>query len=189
MEFSFYQGISRSFNYTKITFITCFSAFWWRVLVFINLNNMFPKMNCLWCNQVSPQPPRSSKHVRRWKISYKRQNLRYCNANVKTLLFIQKALPIPCIVTAVFSLRHPVVLRVTLYRVAAKSVKKNPDQLKKVLRTLTQFLEINKGIKIIRHKSITKIKKIHDLHRRKSKLNIYLECAQGNYTNPCNIKS
>ena len=90
VEFSFYQGISLNFNYTKITFITCFSAFWWRVLVFINLNNMFPKMNCLWCNQVSPQPPRSSKHVRRWKISYKRQNLRYCNANMKTLLFIQR---------------------------------------------------------------------------------------------------
>ena len=189
MEFSFYREISRSFKYSKITFITWFSTFWWRVLVFINLSNTFPKINYLWCNQFIVQPPRSTKHVRRWKISYKRQNLRYCNANVKTLLFIQKALPIPCIVTAVFSLRHPVVLRVTLYRVAAKSVKKNPDQLKKVLRTLTQFLEINKGIKIIRHKSITKIKKIHDLHRRKSKLNIYLQCAQGNYTNPCNIKS
>ena len=66
---------------------------------------------------------------------------------------------------------------------------KNPDQLKKVSRTLTQFLEVNKGIEIIRHKSITQVKKIHDLHGRKSKLNIYLKWAQGNYTSPCNIKS
>ena len=105
------------------------------------------------------------------------------------VIHTEKALPIPCIVTAIFSLRHPVVLRVTLYRVTAKSFLKNPDQLEKVSRTLTQFLEINKGIEIIRHKSITQIKKIHDLHGRKSKLNIYLKWAQGNYTSPCNIKS
>ena len=99
---------------------------------------------------------------------------------MKTLLFIQKVLPIPCVFTAVFSLRRPEVLWVTLHRVTAKSFKKNPDQIKKFSRALTQFLEINKGMEILHHKSITQV--MHDLHRRKSKFNIYLQRAQGNYT-------